>query len=191
MQLFSSFVETTKQLDRLRSPCVSKLPDFRKARSPYRIGLESHFAKRSLRVFSIHPRSSLTRAYIHREKEACRSAGFSISSVLIVSTQRRHMCGKRLAIHANSFRKFNRRIRRLCRMVVRSFVRSELTRATRERQGQRSRKSGEGRGQGRPETKGRIEEKERERWTAAWEEWRKRISQRENSRNAKRVGIKG
>lgn len=49
-------------------------------------------------------------------------------------------------------------------------VRSELMRAT-ERQGQRSMKSSEGRGQGRPETKGRIEEKERERWMAAWEEW--------------------
>ena len=63
-------------------------------------------------------------AGMYREKEARRSAGFSISSVLIVSTQRRHMCEKRLAIHANSFRKFNRRIRRLCRMVVGSFVRS-------------------------------------------------------------------
>ena len=33
------------------------------------------------------------------------------------------MCGKRLAIHANSFRKFNRRIRPRC-AVWSSFVRS-------------------------------------------------------------------
>lgn len=75
------------------------------------------------------------------------------------------MCGKRLAIHANSFRKFNRRIRRRC-AVWSPFVRSSCEQP-RDKDGEWERGRGgggggrTGRGQGRPETKDRIEEKER------------------------------
>lgn len=72
------------------------------------------------------------------------------------------MCGKRLAIHANSFRKFNRRIRPRC-AVWSSFVRSSCEQPRdKDEERERKREGGgrKGRGQGR-ETKDRIEEKER------------------------------
>lgn len=127
------------------------------------------------------------------KKEACRWAGFPIFTVLIVSTQQRHMCGKRLAIHANSFRKFNRRIRPRC-AVWSSFVRSwcEQPRDKDRKRERKRRRRRKGRGQGRPETKDRIEEKERKMSGQGIVVGVEGECQRaRENRNAKRVGNQG
>lgn len=62
------------------------------------------------------------------------------------------MCGKRLAIHANSFRKFNRRIRPRC-AVWSSFVRSSCEQP-RDKDEEREREREEEEEAGRGEVKG-------------------------------------
>ena len=64
------------------------------------------------------------------------------------------MCGKRLAIHANSFRKFNRRIRPRC-AVWSSFVRSSCEQPRdKDEEREREREEEEEEEAGRGEVKG-------------------------------------